>query len=59
MHMIRYIAFLVLQLKNCLIGCGKFLRVVFSAKHLVSNKGHIAHAQQQRLSGFLKIIDCF
>ena len=40
--------FLVLQLKNCL-GCGGFigylcLRVVLSAKHLVSNKGHITYA---------------
>ena len=47
-HMTRYITFLVLQLKNCL-GCGMLignfcLRVVLSAKHLVSNKGHIAHA---------------
>ena len=29
------------------------LRVVLFAKHLVSNKGHIAHAWQQRLIGFL------
>ena len=37
--------FLVLQLKNCLV-CGGYLclRVVLSAKHLVSNKGHITHA---------------
>ena len=46
--MTRYITFLVLQLKNCL-GWGRFigtfhLRVVLSAKHLVVNKGHIAHA---------------
>ena len=45
--MIRYITFFILQLKNCL-GCGRFvgylsLRVVLSAKHLVSNKGHIIH----------------
>ena len=44
-HMTRY---MVLQLKNCL-GYGMLignlcLRVVLSAKHLVSNKGHIAHA---------------
>ena len=46
--MIRYITFLVLQLKNCL---GYFniigyfcLRVMLSAKHLVSIKGHITHA---------------
>ena len=56
--MTRYITFLFLQLKNCL-GCGMFignlcLRVVLSAKHLVSNKGHIAHAWHQRLIGFLK-----
>ena len=42
--MIRYITFFILQLKNCL-GCGRFigylsLRIVLSAKHLVSNKGH-------------------
>ena len=42
--MARYIAFLVLQLKNCL-GWGWFigifcLRVVLSAKHLVINRGH-------------------
>ena len=30
------------------------LRVVLSAKHLFSNKGHIAHAWQQRLIRFLK-----
>ena len=35
-----------IHLKNCL-GWGRFifcLRVVLSAKHLVINKGHIAHA---------------
>ena len=46
--MTRYITFLVLQLKNCL-GFGMSIRnlclkIVLSAKHLVSNKGHIAHA---------------
>ena len=56
--MIRYITVFILQLKNCLgydrlIGCLS-LRVVLSAKHLVSNKGHITHARQQRLIGFLK-----
>ena len=56
--MIRYITFFVLQLKNCL-GCGMSignlcLRIVLSTKHLVSNKGHIAHAWQQRLIGFVK-----
>ena len=53
---------LVLQLKNCnCLGCGMsignlclFIRIVLSAKHLVLNKGHIAHAWQQRLIGFLK-----
>ena len=43
--------FPVLQLKKCL-GCGRFignlcLRVVLSAEHLVSSKGHIIHAWQQ------------
>ena len=56
-HMTRYIMFLVLQL-NCLGCCMSIgnlcLRVVLSAKHLVSNKGHIAHVWQQRLIGFLK-----
>ena len=47
-HMTRHITFFVLQLKNCL-RCGRFIgtfciRVVLSAKHLVSNKGHITHA---------------
>ena len=56
--MIRYITFLILQLKNCL-GCGRLigylsLSVVLSAKHLVSKRGHITHARQQRLIGFLK-----
>ena len=56
--MIKYITFFILQLKNCL-GCARFigylsLRVVLSANHLVSNKGHITHARQQRLIGFLK-----
>ena len=47
--LIRYniITFLDLRLKNCL-GWGRFIgtfcsRVVLSAKHLVINKGHIAH----------------
>ena len=49
---------MVLQLKNCL-GCGMSignlcLRVMLSAKHLVSNRGHTAHAWQQHLIGFLK-----
>ena len=46
--MTRQITVLVLQLKNCL-GCGRLigilhLRIALSAKHLVSNKGHITHA---------------
>ena len=46
--MIRYMTFIVLQLKNW-FGFGGIigylcLRVVLSAKHLVSNKGHITHA---------------
>ena len=41
------------------LGCGRFignlcLRIVLSMKHLVSNKGHIVHAQQQHVIGFLK-----
>ena len=42
--MIKYMTFLVLQLKNCL-GWGWLIRnlclsIVLSAKHLVSNRGH-------------------
>ena len=48
------------SVEELLICCGKFignlcLRVVLSAKHLVSNRGHIAHAWQQCLIGFLKV----
>ena len=61
--MIRYMTFIVLQLKNW-FGFGGIigylcLRVVLSAKHLVSNKGHITHAWQQRLMGFLKFCRVF
>ena len=56
-HMIKYMTFLVLQLKNCLGWgwlIGNFcLSIVLSAKHLVSNRGHIAHAWQHCLIGFL------
>ena len=40
--MIRYITFLVLQLKNCL-GCGKFIGYL-SLRVVLSNKGRITHA---------------
>ena len=50
----RYMTFSVLQL-----GWGRVIgtfciTVVLSAKHLVINKGHIAHARQQCFIGFLK-----
>ena len=32
------------------------LRVVLFAEHLVSNKGHIAHAQQQLLIRFFEVL---
>ena len=56
--MIRYMTFFVLQLKICL-GLGSVigffsLRVVLSAKHIVSNRRHTMQALQQCLIGFLK-----
>ena len=59
----RYMTFIVWQLKKC-FGLGGIigylcLRVVLTAMHLVTNKGHITHAQQQRLMGFLKFCRVF
>ena len=55
--------FVVWQLKKCFEFGGIIgylcLRVVLTAKHLVPNKGHIPHAQQQRLMGFLKFCRVF
>ena len=55
--MARYMTFFVLQLKDC-VGFGGIignlcLRVVLSAKHLVRSIGHMAHALQHFLIGFL------
>ena len=55
--MARYMTFFVLQLKDC-VGLGGdignlCLRVVLSAKHLVRSMGHMAHALQHFLIGFL------
>ena len=56
--MIRYMIFVVLQLKDC-IGLGGFmgylcLSDVLSTKHVVNNLGHMRHPLQHFFTGFLK-----
>ena len=56
--MIRYMMFVVLQLKDC-VWLGGFmgylcLRDVLSTKHVVNSLGHMRHPLQHFLMGFLK-----